>query len=73
MITSDTKYLELLERVYGHHITPYENPMDIMNVGTREFIDVELIADCDDREDFLQLRSLERTVENFKKEEYGIL
>ena len=50
---------------------PYENPMDIMNVGIREDIDVELIPDCDSREDFIQLRSLERTIENFEKGEYG--
>ena len=43
---------------------------DLMDVGIREDINVELILDCDSREDFLQLRSLERTIENFEKGEY---
>ena len=47
-----------------------ENSEDLMDVGIREDIDVELIADCDSREDFIQLRSLERITENFENGEY---
>ena len=45
---------------------------DIMNVGVREDIDVEELLDCEGREDFLELRSLERTIENFEKGEYQL-
>ena len=44
---------------------------DLMDVGIRVDIDPDSIPDTDSREDFLQLTSLERTIENFRVGEYS--
>lgn len=74
MMNDDEKYDHLVDMCFGSqmslHFMTKENVEDIINRGVREDLDVELIADCDNREDFLQLRSLERTIENFERGEY---
>ena len=61
----------LMDVLYGllYHEIP-QQAEDIMNMGERVDIDPDGLTDCDSREDFLQLRSLERTLENFEREEY---
>ena len=45
---------------------------DIMVNGERVDIDVEQIADCDSREDFLEHNQLGRIIDNIEKNEYDL-
>lgn len=64
---SDNK---IMDRAYSYYEPPIGSREDLMNAGERVGFDVELIPDCDSREDFLELTSLERTIENFERGEY---
>lgn len=70
----EEEYDKIMDRLYGSTISRLGGDAkftDIMNCGERVDLDVEQIPDCDSREDFLQLRSLERTMENFEQGEYN--
>jgi len=70
----DEMHDEMMDRVYGKiGLLEFSKAkaQDLMEVGIRVDIDPDSLPDCDGRSDFLQLRSLERTIENFENEEYG--
>ncbi len=81
----DNTYDEMMDEAYGEaYMMNFDEAKaeDLMEVGIREESDVEQIPDCDSREDFLELASLQRTEEhlvtgeyfygnNFEMKEYG--
>ncbi len=70
----DNTYDEMMDEAYGEvFLLNFDEAKaeDLMEVGIREDIDVEKILDCESREDFLELTSLQRTAEFFRTEEYG--
>ncbi len=67
----DKLYDEYVDEFYGKFEQSEAHFTDIMECSNREEIDVEQIPDCDGREDFLELASLQRTADNFEREEYG--
>ncbi len=67
----DKLYDECMDEFYGEFEQSEAHFTDIMECCSREDIDVETIPDCSNREDFLELASLQRTVNNFERGEYG--